>query len=117
MSSREIRVVSEWELDHEFTNKDGEKITCGERACALGSYVLSTEGSGTLYGPACTTCEFNGGLGDVFNDAEPRFEPGAPENFKRGAAKVLTDGVHTPIDAIRTGRPNTAVMIDAYAAQ
>lgn len=108
--------ASKWKLDHVFENGEGERLTCDQSDCAIGSYVVDDDSIGTLYAPACTTCEFSAGLGDVFNSDEPRFSAGAPENFKRAAALILTHKDGSPIDAIRIGRPDTAAMIDTYAA-
>lgn len=105
-----------WELDHEFEDADGVPIGCGRADCKLGSYVIERTSYGTSYAPACTTCGFTGDLDNVFNPDEPRYEPGAPEDYKRGAARVLATDPDSPIDAIQTGRPDTAAMIDTYAA-
>lgn len=108
--------VEDWTLDHTFEDTEGKQINCGREDCTLGSYVVAKEALSTQYSPACKTCEFAGGCGDVFNADEPRFEPGAPEDFKRGAARVMINGTHSPMWAIRMGRPDTAQMIDDYAS-
>lgn len=117
MAGREIAPASEWQLEHVFKDVDGKRITCGRLDCSIGSYALMGEEGSMLTGPACTTCDFTGDLGDVFNPDEPRFEPGAPESFKIGAALVMTRKPDTSIDVIRMCRPETGVMIDEYAAQ
>jgi len=109
---------NEWTLDKPY--KVGRKrITCGDINCAIGFYVVEkTAGDGFTgieYAPACPTCEFSGALGDVFNDQEPRFIPGAPECFKRAAALIMSQ--NSVMEAIRIGRPDTAALIDQYAAE
>ncbi len=106
---------SEWKLDHKFKDAEDSTIDCGRDDCSLGSYTIENTGHGELRAPACVTCEFSGTCSDVFNADEPRFEPGAPEDFKRGAARVLIHGVYSPLDAIKAGRPKTAQMIEEYA--
>ena len=107
----------QWELEYCFTDESGERITCDRDTCELGSYIVGRTISSVSYSPACTTCEFSGGLDAVFNEAEPKFKEGAPEDFKVGAARALTRDPGSPLEtAIRIGRPDTAAMIDQYAA-
>ena len=118
MSKQEgLLPVNEWTLNDLYTSTVGKPLDCGVGNCKLGSYLIkkSNDGLDVTYSPACPTCEFAGGLGDVFNDTEKRFVEGAPECFKRGAAIVLTLGKNSPLGAIRRGRPDTAAIIDSYA--
>lgn len=108
-----------WQLWSEFTADTGLPIKCDRENCSLGVYVLrSCVEEGTVIeedrAPACKTCEFNGSLGDVFNPNEPRFKEGAPEDFKVGAARVLSE--QRVMDIIRRYRPQTATIIDLYAS-
>lgn len=108
--------VTGWELQYPFDDAEGNPITCGETTCTIGSYLVSRAENSEQYSPACTTCEFTGGLGDVFNPDEPRYEPGAPECFKKAAAAILTSISNSPLETgIRIGRPDTAKIIDSYA--
>lgn len=117
-SSAEGLNPDQWEFDHSFEDSEGNPIHCERDICKLGSYILERSSrGGILYGPACVTCEFTADLGDVFNEDEPRYEPGAPEDFKYGASLVLTRGTTSPLHAIEIGRPETAVMIRRYAEE
>lgn len=118
MSDLELPPVSNWMLDKQYKDGEGNPIDCGKDDCTLGFYSIVMDDQGSeFWSPACTTCEFSGACGDVFNADEERFESDAPEDFKRGAARVMINAADTSIEIIQRYRPDTAQMIEDYAAQ
>ena len=103
------------ELVYEYLDAESQPIRCDLTNCRIGSFLIEQAGLKT-YIAACPTCKFAGDLDTVFNPAEPRHTPGAPEDFKIAAARILTAGSAPSINVIRPTRPETAVMIDEYAA-
>lgn len=117
MANGNLPPLHEWTRAYQFEDSSGNPIDCGRDDCALGSYVISIiEERSDYSSPACTTCDFSGSCAEVFNADEERFEPGAPEDFKRGAARVMMNDSHSPIKVIQKFRPDTARMIEDYAS-
>ena len=116
MANGDAAPVEDWKLRYLFEDANGNPILGSEQDCAIGSYTLSKDGSSELTGPACATCKFNGGLGDIFNPDEERFEPGASECYKKAAAAILTQMLDSPMGIIQDFRPETAEIIESYAA-
>lgn len=105
----------QWQFNFDFLDGDKQPIKCDRSDCTIGSYILEISNTGISTGPACATCEFKADLGDVFNPDEPRYKPGAPEDYKTAAARILLNKyTHSPVNGIRLGRPDTWAMIDAY---
>ena len=117
MSYREdIGGPETWNYEQPFINGEGKPILCDREGCRLGTYIVPEVGGAAVF-PACTNCEFAASLGDVFNEAEPRFVPDAPEDFKVGAARVFDRNVDAArlAEVIRQGRPDTWEMIKDYS--
>ena len=115
-SERAMTNRSNWELDYTYADENDRPIKCDNRACALGCYIIERLAHGTSRAPACTTCEFSADLTEVFDPKEPRYEPGAPEDFKLGAARVLAADEHS-MEILGIGRHGVVAAIEAYTAE
>lgn len=109
--------TEQWKL--KFTLDEGVEA-CGQDDCTLGLYNLETKREPGMrmdsFSPACTTCEFAGGLGDVFNPDDQSYIEGAPECYKRAAAFIISqESGRLTLTLLRAARPDTADMIISYA--
>ncbi|MBP7807276.1 hypothetical protein KA047_02155 [Candidatus Saccharibacteria bacterium] len=110
--------VSEWKLDHPFEDKAGNRITCDKDAeCTMGWYIIEEYASGEVGSPACQTCDFSTSLTCVFNPNEANYDPGASEDFKLAAARVMMDSFSdTALEVMRFARPDTIAAMEQTIA-